>query len=160
MCRDRRGRRSLRCVNWCVCRGGSLCPPVSLRRIFAGGRSRLPPRSVLLLRRGVHRTPAPLPYDVYKSDYFVGVGIASLALKGRLPHSVREMSRSDRGRPPSSTGGTARAVEGFFDNPLNFIFAHGTSRRRPLQKSMLIYRRERIYPFRFCGMHKCIPYNY
>ena len=25
-------------------------------------RSRLSPRSVLLLRRGVHRTPAPLPY--------------------------------------------------------------------------------------------------
>jgi hypothetical protein len=28
-----------------------------------GARSRLSPRSVLLLRRGVHRTPAPLPYD-------------------------------------------------------------------------------------------------
>ena len=27
--------------------------------------------------------------------------------EGRLPHGVREMSRSDRGRPPPSAGGTA-----------------------------------------------------
>ena len=31
---------------------------------------------------------------------------------GRLPHSVREMSRSDRGRPPPSAGGTRKARDG------------------------------------------------
>ena len=31
---------------------------------------------------------------------------------GRLPHSVREMSRSDRGRPPPSAGGTRKARNG------------------------------------------------
>ena len=37
--------------------------------------------------------------------------ISSL-LEGRLPHSVREMSRSDRGRPPPSAGGTRKARDG------------------------------------------------
>ena len=32
--------------------------------------------------------------------------------EGRLPHSVREMSRSDRGRPPPSAGGTRKARDG------------------------------------------------
>ena len=31
---------------------------------------------------------------------------------GRLPHSVREMSQSDRGRPPPSAGGTRKARDG------------------------------------------------
>ena len=35
------------------------------------GRSRLPPRSVLLLRRGVHWTPAPLPYNVAENFCFI-----------------------------------------------------------------------------------------
>ena len=33
-------------------------------------------------------------------------------LRGRLPHSVREMSRSDRGRPPPSAGGARKACGG------------------------------------------------
>ena len=35
------------------------------------GRSRLPPRSVLTSRRGVHRTPAPLPYNVAENFCFI-----------------------------------------------------------------------------------------
>ncbi len=31
--------------------------------------------------------------------------------EGRLPHSVREMSRSDRGRPPPSAGGFCRKAK-------------------------------------------------
>ena len=37
--------------------------------------------------------------------------------EGRLPHSVREMSRSDRGRPPPSAGGTRLARDGGRENP-------------------------------------------
>ena len=40
---------------------------------------------------------------------------------GRLPHSVREMSRSDRGRPPPSAGGTRKAR----DVGANHIEIHG-----------------------------------
>ena len=44
-----------------------------------GHRSRLSPRSVLLLRRGVHRTPAPLPYNLQINCF----GIRKPSLGGR-----------------------------------------------------------------------------
>ena len=44
---------------------------------------------------------------------------------GRLPHSVREMSRSDRGRPPPSAGGSRKARDG----GANHIKIDGRARR-------------------------------
>ena len=61
------------------------------------------------LRRG--QAPA-LPSKLY--FVLVGNGLdrsENLPIHwGRLPHSVREMSRSDRGRPPPSAGGTPQGV--------------------------------------------------
>ena len=66
---------------------------------------------------------------------------------GRLPHSVREMSRSDRGRPPPSAGGTRKARDG----GANHIKIHGRAwkpaptngapSRRPLRSNCFFVRR-------------------
>ena len=66
---------------------------------------------------------------------------------GRLPHSVREMSRSDRGRPPPSAGGTRKARDG----GANHIKIYGRAwkpaptnvapSRRPLRSNCFFVRR-------------------
>ncbi len=63
---------------------------------------------------------------------------------GRLPHSVREMSRSDRGRPPPSAGGTRKARDGgasyikIYGRAWKPAPTNGAPSRRPLRSNCFL----------------------
>ncbi len=63
---------------------------------------------------------------------------------GRLPHSVREMSRSDRGRPPPSAGDTRKARDGganhikIYGRAWKPAPTNGAPSRRPLRANCFL----------------------
>jgi len=88
-------------------------------------------RIVSALVRNLHKSSRTAP-SIEKGLFLYGFAqtVFPPSDEGRLPHSVREMSRSDRGRPPPSAGGFCRkAKDGGRDRA-----ERGTNRRFPLYR--------------------------
>ena len=116
---DSFGRREIfGLLNFCCTRGGGK------RRFFKGGRSRLPPRSVL---DGAHRAPGPPlhPHGEGNERESFTFGYSEL-LRATPPVAERRQPPQRGGQPPSLREVPPKAAEGVIKGADSFVGGGGT----------------------------------